>query len=128
MRKAISAVVGAVLVLAPTSCGTICNFAGGLFDSTREPQVYGGVRFDLQAASDILDSMDHPAHYTGPVFDIGGNQAMAMILLPVMLVDPVLSAVTDTLTLPITIYLQEKRAAVYKADNTAREPVNPPSR
>jgi hypothetical protein len=101
------AALAAVLV---SGCGTICNFAGGYLHPDKAPTVYGGFRFDmevLEAATTTHESLNitHGSGYT------------VLFVLGVLCADPVLSLAADTLTLPITLYLEERRARAHARDH-----------
>jgi hypothetical protein len=93
--------IGAILALAAASwsgCGTVCNLADGvghpsvdLVDSG--PKIYGGIERDF----DALNS-------NATIADPGKLSILLLAEMPLTLVG-------DTLTLPITIWVQEKRAA-----------------
>ena len=48
--------------------------------------------------------------------------------LGMIVADPILSFVADTLTLPITVYVQHRREAAYDTSNESANPPNPASR
>jgi uncharacterized protein YceK len=73
-----------------SGCGTVCNFAGG------DPEVYGGVQKDLAF-------VQSPRTSPPPV---GVNRG-GPVFLGLVVADVFLSAVTDTLTLPLAVYLRQ---------------------
>lgn len=96
------------------SCGTVCNLAGGAIHPDKEPRIYGGVALDKE----FLESFCTQSHSSC------GDPRLGVAILGVMAVDPILSFVGDTLTLPITIPLQRRRiAADEKELSTIREEV-----
>lgn len=109
MTKKVIGVV-AVLSLSLCGCGTVCNFAGGVVHSDREPAVYGGVKRDL----DIIESAVN-AHPDNPP-NMGKG---AVYLVALALVDPIVSFIADTLTLPITIPIQYWRQKAEKNDENS---------
>lgn len=88
--------VGAVLL---SGCGTICNFASGAIplpdDPVARPAIYGGVQLDAA----LITGM-RPKETTEVTVFVGAC----------LLVDIPLSLVGDTLTLPITLWLDKRRA------------------
>jgi hypothetical protein len=124
----VTAVVALAAALAG-GCGTVCNLAGGLWDKDHEPTIYGGVLNDLQFVGSVVNGSPSTEHRLGNPG--GGNGYGALLLLAVLAADPAVSFVADTLTLPITIPLQQGRAAAYKRENSdtgqahASEPATP---
>ena len=98
MRPALGLTL-AIGVLA-SGCGTIHNFASG------DPDVYGGVRNDCACFMTPGDP--------GPAESCGMDNA---VLVCVVFADAALSAVADTLTLPLAIYLRQNEHAA--PDQTA---------
>jgi hypothetical protein len=99
-----------------TGCGTTCNLAGGILHPESEPRVYGGVIRDVE----ILDTAVSGDAPNDPVIqgsDKGAAVAMAA-LVSLAVADPMLSLVADTLTLPVTIPLQERRISRQQASTT----------
>lgn len=119
-KRLLSSVVGlAALAVGfqAIGCGTVCNLAGGLVHPEKEPVVYGGVQRDLEIIDKIVDK--------GKGFNCpagGQGEAMtAVFLLGLVVVDPILSFVGDTLTLPITV-LAEQWRETKKTDGEAKAP------
>jgi hypothetical protein len=110
------AIVAALAAISSTGCGTTCNLAGGFKHPDDEPKIYGGVQRDLDFVAQL--SPDKP---------LMGNPSNAnkgvLIIIPLLIAEGVLTCVGDTVTLPITIYLQERRVAARKreqeGDNSA---------
>lgn len=116
-----------VLAMFLTSCGTVCNLAGGIVHPDREPRVYGGFIRDVEIIDAVVSAP--------PVVDIRrgdprGAALIAAAIISVAAVDPILSLAADTLTLPVTIPLQERRIAREKESNPAASsrPVPPANR
>ncbi|HLN31716.1 MAG TPA: hypothetical protein VK395_28510 [Gemmataceae bacterium] len=104
-KTSLSVLIVAMLL---SGCGTVCNLAGGVVHPESEPRIYGGVGRDL----DIIDK----ACNIGPSQNAGsggenGKAYLAAALISLAVVDPILSFAADTLTLPVTIPLQERRIA-----------------
>jgi uncharacterized protein YceK len=74
-------------------CGTVCNFASG------DPAVYGGVVKDLEVVRSPLN--------VSPQSDSSSGGPALAVLAGVVCADIAVSAVADTLTLPLTIYLRQ---------------------
>src|SRR5262249_35075559 len=93
-------VLAALFASMLSGCGTVCNLAGAQPD--HEPRVYGGVSFDFEVMDQFVQDPPHPTN---------SDPRGGVLLLALALVAQPLSFVGDTLTLPITIYLQNKRSA-----------------
>ena len=78
-------IIALLLILCLTGCGTVFSKAGD--DGRHWGQVYTGVQCSTQMVS----------------ISAGSGTVMTLILLPFTLVDVVISAVTDTLILPIDL-------------------------
>jgi hypothetical protein len=107
----LSAWLMGLTALAGSGCGTVCNFAGGLIHPDTEPRVYGGVQRDLEVIEGLSSKPLFPNGFpTSP-----GNGAGAALVfggcLAVLVADPLLSFLGDTLTLPLTAYVQHCREA-----------------
>jgi len=74
-----------------SGCGTVINV-------TKDREVFGGVRIDAECGVGDWDVWRHPSNYAQPVFPYVNLLAAACWVG----VDLPLSAVGDTLTLPIT--------------------------
>jgi uncharacterized protein YceK len=112
-RLKASPVAGIVVVLAVSlsGCGTVCNLAGGIVHPDSEPRIYGGVVRDLE----IIDK----AVSGPPATESIGDAKFAALILAVAVADPFLSFVGDTLTLPLTVPLQERRQTAERAEDKA---------
>jgi uncharacterized protein YceK len=86
----------AVLVLAAflSGCGTLANLSGQGWERTR---IYGGVLGDVKSAGDWIDNNPISAQ-TDILKDVGTVVGVALVGL-----DVPLSAIGDTVTLPVTI-------------------------
>jgi hypothetical protein len=107
-----------------SGCGTICNFA----DTENGPRIYGGVQKDVE----ILDGdkmPDKPLLSGSPnLHGAGASGAIAAgAILAIVLADPLVSFVADTLTLPITVPLQLRREAREKQDQAEAIPITVPA-
>jgi hypothetical protein len=112
MKASPGAVLVAVVAVSVSGCGTVCNLAGGFVHPDSEPQVYGGVTRDLAIIDKAVSDPPAAEHSVG-------DARLAVVLLGVAVADPFLSFVGDTLTLPITIPLQERRKAAERAQDEA---------
>ena len=97
-------------------CGTVCNLAGGFVHPEEEPKVYGGVQRDLGFIGEMASD---PKGFNCPA---GGQGAAmtAIFILGMAAVDPVLSLVGDTLTLPITLLVEHQREARKTSEQKAK--------
>jgi hypothetical protein len=81
-----------------------------------EPKIYGGVQRDLDFVAQL--SPDKPL-----IGNPSNVNKGVLIIIPLLIAEGVLTCVGDTVTLPITIYLQERRVAGRKreqeGDNSA---------
>jgi hypothetical protein len=91
-------VTGAVAAILATGCGTFGNLAGGIRDPENRPTVYGGVRHPPWVEY-LLD------------YDQRTHSKLVLVWWPLWVADGGLSFVGDTLTLPLTAYLNDKRVA-----------------
>jgi hypothetical protein len=109
-----------IIGLASSGCGTVCNLSGGLVHPEEEPRIYGGLIRDIE----IIDKMS-----SGVASKPGGSGAavIAVAVLAIVTVDPIMSLVADTLTLPITIPLQEARTAQNNKEYYSSPSANPPT-
>jgi hypothetical protein len=120
--KALLALVAATAAaVSLCGCGTACNLAGGLKHPDEEPKVYGGVQRDLVIAGQLIDGSQVQSD------ESQGNAGVAFLACAAALcvADPVLSFVGDTLTLPVTVPLQNKR--VRKDERKQAEAAGPPA-
>jgi hypothetical protein len=121
MGRIFLALVAALFAVSFGGCGTVCNLVGGFIHPQTEPRVYGGVTRDLEVIDHVVTDMQSGkqgsgtglsgTHERGAVF-------VAALLVSVTVGDPILSFVADTLTLPLTIPLQNRRIA----DRTEGQP------
>jgi uncharacterized protein YceK len=92
------------LLFACTGCGTVCN----LVVPGREDKVYGGVRFDVEQIQKLVEGAPASDGVLSPgAGNLGGLLAAAFVLGPFL--DLPLSAVGDTVTLPITRWLDDRK-------------------
>jgi hypothetical protein len=112
MKRTLIACLVALMAVAGTGCGTICNFVGGLIHPDQEPRVYGGVQRDITVVEGLTSK---PPAMTFPISNSCHHDAAAAIFVgccvSMIVVDPALSLAADTLTLPITLYVQHRREA-----------------
>jgi uncharacterized protein YceK len=97
----------ALVAVMVSGCGTVCNLGGGIVDPQHTPTIYGGVQYDLE----VMDRLaSHPPQLVSSSSE--GKSAWGLLLLVGFAVtEPVLSFVGDTVTLPITVPLEEMRSA-----------------
>jgi hypothetical protein len=92
-----------------SGCGTICNFGAGLVHSEDEPRIYGGVIRDVE----FYEKLDNVVLWP---LTPHSNPWEAVVVIGALASEPVLSFAADTLTLPITVYLQHRRAVAIKRE------------
>ncbi len=99
----------ALLSVGTAGCGTICNLADGVRHPDRAPTVYGGLVKDVEWIGAGFQSVPflEPPSFDDLVEDVGSFLMFALI-------DPPLSFIGDTVTLPLTLYCQRKRVAAAK--------------
>lgn len=115
MRTSLNLLLTALLGVLPSGCGTVCNLTGGVVHPETEPRIYGGVIRDVE----VFESLESRPS-SEPLF-AGANKgavALGFMILCLGSVDPVVSFVADTLTLPITIPLQNRRIALERESST----------
>jgi hypothetical protein len=104
-----------LVALSSSGCGTVCNLAGGVAHPDSEPRVYGGVIRDVEIIDKVVNKAKPNSDNQQVSQAISGGWEKAVVLVAFVSViisaDPVLSMVADTLTLPITIPLQNRRIA-----------------
>jgi len=96
-----------------SGCGTVCNLAGGIVHPDSEPRVYGGVQRDVAIIEEAVKAPPLTSQSTE-------DPKVVLWLLSIAAVDPILSFVADTLTLPITIPLQKSRLGRTEVDGSAQ--------
>jgi hypothetical protein len=107
MKWARAALLAAAMAVPSGGCGTARNLASG------EPDNYGGVQRDLQFAAEagagggLLAGADSaPAGESGKY---SGGGVLAFAFLGLYAADLSLCCVGDTLTLPLVMYLRQRR-------------------
>src|SRR6266404_4100690 len=105
-----------IVAISLSGCGTVCNLAGGVVHPDSEPRVYGGVIRDVE----IIEKAVSGPLPTGTLSTDDGKGAVFLVtaIISLAAVDPILSFVADTLTLPVTIPLQSRRTAREQAIKT----------
>ena len=91
-----TALLAAVLLLC--GCGTVANLSLGARQGWKNAYVYGGVRRDIKSESDWIDHSWTWGKNLDVIQDIGSVVGVALVG-----IDIPLSAIGDTLTLPITV-------------------------
>lgn len=117
-RAALAAIV--LTSIAVCGCGTVANLSGRGWDHT---QIYGGVRRDVKATEDWIAEYSAMKD-TDIRQDVGVGVGVALVSL-----DTALSAVGDTLTLPITIpvalFVKPSSPPIVSQKSAVVAPVNP---
>jgi hypothetical protein len=103
-----------VVAFALSGCGTVCNLAGGWSHPDSEPRIYGGVQKDIEWYGQTKDSQAVPT--LAP-----RDGRFALVVVGIIAMEPALTFLADTLTLPLTIYLQERRVAADKSEHAGDE-------
>jgi hypothetical protein len=101
------------ILISSAGCGTVCNLVGGITHPQSEPRVYGGVARDLEVLDDVVKGVQSGQTGAG-ITPQGGGPGAAVVLgaiVGIAVADPILSFVADTVTLPLTIPLQNRRIA-----------------
>jgi uncharacterized protein YceK len=113
MRAAFPTMLASLTAIALSGCGTVCNLAGGITHPDEEPRIYGGVKRDMEILGEVVGKQEPLFTESNANRADGGRGAIigAAVLMTLGAADPVLSFVGDTLTLPITIPLEEIRTA-----------------
>jgi uncharacterized protein YceK len=111
----------ALALFALAGCGTVCNFAVAPFsepDGHKFPAVYGGVQLDAAVMSSKSQLVDlNGIHGEGPA---------AAVLIGCVLAEFPLTFIGDTLTLPITLWIERRRNAARDGlHGTGAAPVEP---
>ena len=100
MRKIVIALGAVVVVMSLSGCGTTCNFAAAALPplelTTTLPAVYGGVQLDAAVMNQL-----HPAK----------TSALSVFVATCLLADFPISFIGDTLTLPLTLWIDRRRTA-----------------
>jgi uncharacterized protein YceK len=111
MKPALGVAMAVWVAVLASGCGTVCNLAGGVLHPDAEPRVYGGVQRDLEHG-----------FLCAPIKSVStpGEAELGLLLLALGPAELGLSFVGDTLTLPLTIPLQEIREAAQKSDEGSR--------
>ncbi len=117
-RAALAAII--LSSAAVCGCGTVANLSGRGWDHT---QIYGGVRRDVKATEDWIAGYSAMKD-TDIRQDVGVGVGVALVSL-----DTALSAIGDTLTLPITIpvalLVKPSPPPIASQKNAVAAPVNP---
>lgn len=87
-----------IAVLLLCGCGTVANLSIGARQGWKNAYIYGGVRRDIKSESDWIDHSWTSGKNLDVIQDIGSVVGVALVG-----IDIPLSAIGDTLTLPITI-------------------------
>ncbi len=110
MKKTLIAAGILLAAVCSNGCGTFCNFTGSVIhfdgDKVERPAIYGGVQFDFEGLRLIGNGTN------GNVSD----PRVGFVILALGITDVFTSAVGDTLTLPITLFVNELRVASRRGD------------
>lgn len=98
MARALLATAALIVAVFPSGCGTFANLSIGARQGWKNAQIYGGVRRDVQSAEDFVAHSWTSGDNLDIQQDIGTVVGVGLVG-----IDVPLSAIADTLTLPITI-------------------------
>jgi uncharacterized protein YceK len=104
-------------------CGTVANLEIGARQGWKNAQIYGGVRRDVNSAEQWFADNWTPAGNADVQQDIGAVVGVGLVGL-----DVPLSAIADTLTLPVTIPAAiwgSSTPSVSRKNNSAAPAANP---
>jgi uncharacterized protein YceK len=105
--RSLISVTLAICVGALSGCGTVLNLA------SPKPLIYGGLAQDMKF-------LENPPHWHNT--DPKGAMVLAVVLAVVVPTEFCCTAVLDTLTLPITVALDNEASTEMAAHNTASVP------
>lgn len=129
MARASRAAMLWIVALFLCGCGTVANLSIGARQGWKNALIYGGVRRDVQSAEDWVNHSWTSGENLNIQQDVGTVVGVGLVG-----IDVPLSAIADTLTLPITIpaaiWGRSGNAATASSKiatppPTATEPVNP---
>lgn len=98
MAKASRAAALGIAVLLLCGCGTIANLSTGARQGWKNAGIYGGVRRDVDSAGKWIDHSWTWGKNLDVISDIGTVVGVGLVG-----IDVPLSAVGDTITLPVTV-------------------------
>lgn len=87
-----------IAVLLLCGCGTVANLSIGARQGWKNAYVYGGVRRDIKSEADWIDHSWTSGKNLDVIQDIGSVVGVVLVG-----IDIPLSAIGDTLTLPVTV-------------------------
>ncbi len=122
MAKASRAAALGVAVLFLCGCGTIANLETGARQGWNNAVVYGGVRRDVQSAGKWIDHSWTSGDNLDVVQDIGTVVGVGLVG-----IDIPLSAIGDTLTLPVTVPLALMNNSVNRTSFRRKTDTPPPA-
>lgn len=100
MRKMVIALGAVVVSMSLSGCGKTCNFAGATLPplelTTTLPAVYGGVQLDAAVMTQFRPTT---------------TSSLTVLFAACLIADFPLSFVGDTLTLPLTLWIDRRRTA-----------------
>jgi uncharacterized protein YceK len=102
MKPVAVALIALVIFVPICGCGTVYNLTSG------EPRVYGGIAKDAELMDALVTHV--PSATTGVANSASGEIVAAALVVAFVLVEPPLSCIADTLTLPITYSCEKTQA------------------
>ena len=109
--------LAAAAAVSMSGCGTVCNLARGFDHPDTDPKVYGGVAMDMEFLGKVAGASASETEVADP--------RMWAAILGLGFIDPAFSLVGDTVTLPITVPLQNKRLRAMDKKNRADAEATP---
>jgi uncharacterized protein YceK len=122
MTKASRAAALGIAVLFLSGCGTVANLETGARQGWRNALIYGGVRRDVQSAGKWIDHSWTWGDNLDVVQDIGTVVGVGLVG-----VDIPLSAIGDTLTLPVTVPIALWNNSVNRTSYSRKTSTTPPT-
>jgi uncharacterized protein YceK len=122
MAKASRAAALWIAVLFLCGCGTIANLETGARQGWKSAAIYGGVRRDIQSADKWIDHSWTSGDNLDIIQDVGSVVGVVLVG-----IDVPLSAIGDTLTLPVTVPIYLLNNPSNRASESRKTPADPPA-
>jgi uncharacterized protein YceK len=122
MARASRAAALWIAVLFLCGCGTIANLETGARQGWKNVAIYGGVRRDVQSAGKWIDHSWTSGDNLDVFQDIGSVVGVVLVG-----IDVPLSAIGDTLTLPVTVPIYLLNNPSIRASESRKAPAASPA-